>query len=106
MPAFSSDDERRHEEAQAHIRATIMNEFGEVMRRTGLPPMVVMRLAAQAVGAIYRESAAAHSGSDACPCGWCPHERADVDVLCSALTAACTRQPVRDLRLLRIAGTA
>ena len=47
--------ERRSEEASAHIRATIMNEFCEVMHKTGLSPIAVMRLAAQAVGSIYRE---------------------------------------------------
>ncbi|WP_406873466.1 hypothetical protein WHT83_07725 [Aminobacter sp. P9b] len=106
MLAHLSENERRHEEAQAHIRATIMNEFCEVMRKTGLPPMVVMRLAAQAVGSIYRETADAHSGPAACPCGWCPREGTDVDVLCAALLAACTRRMGRDLRSMAIAGTA
>lgn len=104
--AHAIEDERRHEEAQAHIRATIMNEFCEVMRKTGLPPMVVMRLAAQAVGSIYRETSDAHSGPAACTCGWCPRQEADVDMLCSALLAACGRRSSRNLHLMPIAGTA
>lgn len=104
--AHSSENERRHEEAQAHIRATVMNEICEVMHKTGLPPMVVMRLVAQAVGSIYRETADAHSGPSACGCGWRPHERSDVDVLCAALLAACTRHPRRNLMTMQIAGSA
>lgn len=103
--AYSSENERRHEEAQAHIRATVMNEICEVMHKTGLPPMVVMRLVAQAIGSIYRETADTHSGPSACGCGWRPNE-GDVDVLCQALLAACTRRPRRDLATMQIAGRA
>ncbi|KQZ82846.1 hypothetical protein ASD64_07855 [Mesorhizobium sp. Root157] len=98
--------ERRHEEAQAHIRATIMTEFCHVMSRSGLPPMAVMRLAAQAVGSIYREIAETHSGPNACPCNWSPNERTDIDVLCTALMAAIRFKPVQDLRAMRPAGSA
>ncbi|WP_269930823.1 hypothetical protein [Aminobacter sp. HY435] len=104
--AHSSENERRHEDAQAHIRATVMNEICEVMHKTGLPPMVVMCLVAQAVGSIYRETADAHSGPSACGCGWRPHEGSDVDVLCSALLVACTRRQRRDLMTMQIAGRA
>lgn len=55
--------ERRHDEAEAHIRATMMNELCEVMHRTDLPPMALLRLAARSVGSIYREMADAHPAS-------------------------------------------
>ncbi len=99
--------ERRSEEASAHIRATIMNEFCEVMHKTGLSPIAVMRLAAQAVGSIYREVADVHACPDGCPCGWRPHEVSDIEVLGAALAAAC-RQHRRshDLRLMRVIGSA
>ena len=98
--------ERRQEEAQAHIRATIMNEFCRVMNQSGLPPMAVMRLAAQPVGSIYREVAETHSGPNACPCNWRPNEQTDVDVLCTALLAAIRFKPVQDLRAMRPIGSA
>ncbi len=98
--------ERRHDEAEAHIRATVMNELCEVMQRAGLPPMAVLRLAAQAIGTIYREMAAAHSGIDPCPCGWRPHPVADVEMLGMALMTACERHRGGDLRLMRAAGSA
>lgn len=98
--------ERRHDEAEAHIRATIMNELGEVMQKTGLPPMAVLRLAARSIGTIYREMADAHSGVDPCPCGWNPHEASEIDVLAMALVTACERRQVADLGLMRVAGTA
>lgn len=91
-----------HEQARSHIRATIMNEFCEVMQKTGLAPIEVMRLAAEAVGVVYREVADAHSGPDACACGWRPRE-SDVGLLCAALMSAYGEH---HLRSIQIAGTA
>lgn len=98
--------ERRQEEAEAHICATVIKELCEVMQKTGLPPMAVLRLAARSVGTIYREMADAHAGLDPCPCGWRPHEASDAEVLGMALMTACERHRVHDLRQMRIAGTA
>ncbi len=98
--------ERRREAAQARIRATIMNEFCEVIRTSGLPPMAVIRLAAQAVGSIYREVADAHSGPHACPCGWCPHENTDAEVLGMALMTACRQRRSHGLHSMQVAGNA
>lgn len=98
--------ERRHDEAEAHIRAAMMNELCEIMDKTGLPPMALLRLAARSIGAIYREMADAHSGVEPCTCGWRPQEAIEIDVLVMALMTACERRRTDDLRLMRIAGTA
>lgn len=98
--------ERSHDEAEAHIRTTMMNALCDVMDRTGLPPMAVLRLAARSIGTIYREMADAHGGVDPCTCGWRPHEAVEIDVLVAALATACERRRTGDLRLMRIAGTA
>lgn len=98
--------ERRHDEAEAHIRATVMNEICEIMHRAGLPPMAVLRLEARSVGTIYREMAAAHSDIDPCPCGWRPHPATDVEMLGMALMTACEGHKSGDLRLMRAAGNA
>lgn len=98
--------ERRHEEAEAHIRATVMNELCAVMDSTNLPPMVLLRLVARSLGTIYRDMADAHSGTDPCPCGWRPHRETDIEVLTMALRTACGRYPVADLRRMPVAGTA
>ncbi len=98
--------ERRHDEAEAHIRATVMNEICEIMHRAGLPPMAALRLAARSVGTIYREMAAAHSGIDPCPRGWRPHPATDVEMLGMALMTACEGHKSGDLRLMRAAGNA
>lgn len=98
--------ERRHEEAEASIRAAVMNEICEVMRRTGLPPLTVLRLAARSIGTIYREMAEAHSGVDPCPCGWRPDPAIDMDVLGMALARAYEQRRTEDLRLMRVAGNA
>ncbi|PLP56682.1 hypothetical protein CYK37_24945 [Mesorhizobium loti] len=98
--------ENRHADAEAHIRTTVMNEICEVMHRAGLPPMAVMRLVARSIGTIYREMADAHSGVDACPCGWQPNPKTDMEILSSALLAACERRRTADLRLMPIAGRA
>lgn len=96
---------RRHEEAQAHIRTTIAEEFCRVVDMTGLPPLEILRLAAQAVGSIYGEAAEAHRGIDACPCGWRPQPAADIEMLAMALVTAC-RGSGQDLGSMRIAGSA
>jgi hypothetical protein len=64
--------------------------------------MEVMRLAAEAVGSIYRQ-VDAHSGPDACSCGWRPQETDDVGVLCAALMSAYGEHGLRNMQ---IAGTA
>lgn len=98
--------ERRHDEAEAHIRATVMKELCDVMHRAGLPPMAVLRLAARSIGTIYRAMAEAHSGSDSCSCGWRPHPESDIELLGKALTTACEQRRANDLRRMRIAGNA
>jgi hypothetical protein len=98
--------ERRREEAEAHIRATIMNEFCHIMNRSGLPPMAIMRYAAQAIGAVYREIADTHSGPNPCPCNWHPNEKRDIEVLCTALMAAIHFKPGQNLSAMRPAGSA
>lgn len=101
-----SEVERRHDEAEAHIRATLINELCQVMQKTDLPPMAVLRLVARTVGTIYREMADAHSGVHPCPCGWRPHYTHDVEVLGMALMTACGQRPTHDLEQMRVAGTA
>lgn len=99
--------ERRQDQAREHIRATIMNEFCEIMRKTGLPPMAVMRLAAQSVGAVYRDVAASHRGIEPCPCGWQPVEASDIEVMISALRCAARPvAPATGLAAMRAAGNA
>lgn len=98
--------ERRNEEAEAHIRATVMNDLCAVMDKTKLPPMALLRLAVRSIGEIYRDMADAHSGIEPCPCGWRPHRETDIEVLTMALITACGRCPVADLRRMPVAGTA
>ena len=83
-----------------------MNELCEIMRKVGLPPMAVLHLAARSIGTIYREMADAHSAIEPCPCGWRPHPVRDVEVLSTALAAACEQRGSDNLRLMRVAGTA
>ncbi len=98
--------ERRHDEAEAHVRTMMMNELCDVMQRTNLPPMAVLRLAARSIGTIYRELAAAHCGIDPCPCGWRPHPATDVELLGMALMTACEQPRTADLRQMRVVGSA
>lgn len=106
MRVSQLENERRLEEAEDHIRATMMNEICDVMARTNLPPMTLLRLAARSIGMIYREMADAHSGVEPCPCGWRPDRAADVEILGMALIAACDRFRTADLRRMPVAGTA
>ncbi|WEX11991.1 hypothetical protein [Chelativorans sp. AA-79] len=101
-----SKTESRREEAEAHFRMALANEFCHVIDRTGLPPMAVLQLAAQAIGSIYSEAAEAHSRIDACPCGWRPHPTSDTEILAMALVSACRKRDRQDLGSMRVAGTA
>lgn len=105
---FNIDDiERRHDEARSQIEATVMNGLCEAINQSGLPPLAVLRLAAQAIGSIYRDVAEAHSGPEACTCGWQPHEGSDIDLLCMALMTACRRERCRnDLKRMKVVGSA
>ncbi|MEO5325883.1 hypothetical protein PV773_21455 [Mesorhizobium sp. CC13] len=106
MPPID-DHDRRADEAEALLRTAVMNGFADAMRKSGLPPMVVLRLAARAVGSVYREAADAHAGPHACGCGWCPQEGTDIDLLCSALlSASARRRHRRDLAAMQVAGRA
>ena len=98
--------ERRQDEAEAHIRATMMKELCEAMGASGLPPLAVLRLAARAIGSIYREMAEAHIGIGACQCGWRPRDAHDAELLTTALLAACRARPHDDLRIMQVAGSA
>lgn len=96
--------ERRHDEAEAPIRATVINELCEVMHRTNLPPMAVLRLVARSIGTIYREMADAHATGEPCPCGWRPET--DVEVLGMTLMTAFEGRGSANLWHMRVAGSA
>jgi hypothetical protein len=66
--------------------------------------MVVMSLAASALGTIYRE--VSDQVAPACPCGWEPNLRADIEALRAGLAA--TSQAVRstDLQAMQAVGRA
>jgi len=103
--ASQSEIERCHEEAEAHMRTMLMHGLCAIMRRTGLPPMAVLRLAARSVGSAYREMADAHCGLEPCACGWCPQQTADLEVLIMALMSA-GRPHLHDLAAMQAAGSA
>jgi len=100
--------ERKSEEeiAREKMRQAVLCAFCSIMQTTRLRPMMVLRLAAQAVGAIYKEVATVHRHADTCPCGWEPRADADVEALQIAIATAAAVQPVSDLRWLKIAGRA
>jgi hypothetical protein len=93
------------ESAGAEMHRSIMTAFCDILGTTQLPPMVVMSLAASALGTIYREVSDQHR-SGACPCGWEPDLRADIQALQAALAA--TTQAVRstDLQAMQPVGRA
>jgi hypothetical protein len=101
---MQSDPDR--ESAGAEMHRSIMTAFCEVLRTTQLPPMTVMRLAAFALGTIYREVADQHGAGGGCPCGWRPNLRADVEALQVALAAKTQALPSADLSAMQVAGRA
>ncbi|XHB98244.1 hypothetical protein ABWH97_07890 [Nitratireductor sp. ac15] len=101
-----SEFERRRRQAETHLKLQMMKEMSEVMRRTGLPPMAVMREAARAVGHIYRETAEAHCEPSCCPCGWCPQEAMDLEHLGEALREASRSSRSTHLSVMQVLGRA
>lgn len=93
------------EAARAELHRAIMAAFCNVLHASRLPPMTVMSFAAAAVGLIYKEIADEHR-IDACPCGWQPNPRADVEALQTALAATTQTIPPSDLRAVQAAGRA
>lgn len=104
-PTLDEIDDRA-DEAQARFKAALMNAFGETLRAADMPPMAVLRLAALAMGSVYREIADAHTCAPGCPCGWKPQQSLDVELLCSALMSECRRRSRPDLQTMPVAGTA
>ena len=73
------------------MKRSVRMAFCGVMQSTRLPPMAALSLAATAVGLLYTEVAAAHSGDNACPCGWEPRSAADLEALQTSLALARSR---------------
>jgi hypothetical protein len=95
-----------NESAGAEMHRSIMTTFCEILRTTQLPPMTVMKLAASALGTVYREVADQHGADASCPCGWKPNLRADVEALQAALAAKTLAAPPPDLRAMQVVGRA
>ncbi|WP_371423332.1 hypothetical protein [Tardiphaga sp.] len=91
--------------AQTYLNQAIMTTFCRVLDSSRLSPDVVMRLLATAIGATYREVAAAHQDGG-CPCGWRPVPHADIEALRSSLEDAAAPKIADDLRSMVIAGRA
>jgi hypothetical protein len=91
--------------AQSYLDQAIMTTFCRVLDTSRLPPVVALRMIAMAIGATYRDVAAAHSDGQ-CPCGWCPVPTLDVEALISSLEDAAAPKRVDDLHAMVVAGRA
>ena len=91
--------------AQAYLDQMVMTTFCRVLDTSRLPPTVVLRLIATALGSTYREVAAAHLDGQ-CPCGWQPLPTDDIDSLRSSLEEAAAPQRVDGLATMAVAGRA
>lgn len=105
MPLELIHDEST-EAARAALRQVVMTAFCNALHDSQPAPMTVMRLAAEAIGSIYREVSDAHRHEDACPCGWRPSPEQDIDALQAALARLARPAPIADLRLIEVAGRA
>ena len=104
MPfAAPTDDETIA--ALDQMKRSVRMAFCGIMQSTRLPPMAALSLAATAVGLVYLEVAAAHTGESFCPCGWEPRNTADLEALKASLALA-TREPRVELQEAQIAGNA
>lgn len=102
--AASNDDETIA--ALDQMKRSVRMAFCGVMQSTRLPPMAALSLAATAVGLLYTEVAAAHSGNSACPCGWEPRAAADLEALQTSLALAAQLHRRTDFREVQVEGHA
>ncbi|MDB5620775.1 hypothetical protein [Tardiphaga sp.] len=91
--------------AQTYLDQMIMTTFCRVLDTSRLPPSLVMRLIATALGTTYREVASAHLDGQ-CPCGWCPLPTIDIEALRSSLEEAAAPKRIDDLHSMVVAGRA
>jgi hypothetical protein len=88
------------------MKRSVRVAFCGIMQSTRLPPMAALSLAATAVGLLYLEVAAAHSGDNACPCGWEPCNAADLEALQTSLALATKPHRPADFREVQVEGHA
>src|SRR5580693_873623 len=88
------------------MKRSVRVAFCGVMQSTRLPPMAALSLAATAVGLLYLEVAAAHSGDSACPCGWEPLSAADLEALQTSLALAAKPHRLADFHVIQVEGHA
>ena len=91
--------------AQTYLDQMIMTTFCRVLDTSRLPPTVVMRLIATALGTTYREVASAHLDSQ-CPCGWQPLPADDIESLRASLEDAAAPKRIAGLASMAVAGRA
>jgi hypothetical protein len=91
--------------AQSYLDQAIMTTFCRVLDTSRLPPVTVLRMIASAIGATYRDVAAAHTDGK-CPCGWGPLPADDVETMTSSLEDAAAPKRVDDLLAMVVAGRA
>jgi hypothetical protein len=82
--------------------------FWSIIETNSMPPLDAMRLAAMALGSLYREVASAHCKASGCACGWQPCGAGDVETLMMALRAGAQGVPhaPTDLFAAKAAGSA
>ncbi|QUS38590.1 hypothetical protein RPMA_06885 [Tardiphaga alba] len=91
--------------AQTYLNQAVMTTFCRVLDSSRLPPDVVMKMLASALGQTYREVATAHQDG-LCPCGWRPQPGADVEGLRTSLEEAAAPRRRDDLLSMTAVGRA
>ncbi len=103
QPVKAADITDEHS-AQTYLNQAIMTTFCRVLDSSRLPPDVVMKLLASALGQTYREVAAAHQDGG-CPCGWRP-QATDIEALRASLEDAAAPRRIDDLLSMAAVGRA
>jgi hypothetical protein len=90
---------------RADLDRMMMIAFGRALDVSGLMPMAVMNLMANAFGTLYRQVAEQHQ-SEQCPCGWQPTSVQDIELLKSAFETAAKWEPAETLLAMPARGRA
>ncbi|MDB5644225.1 MAG: hypothetical protein JWN07_3542 [Hyphomicrobiales bacterium] len=98
--------ERRRQIVRGALRDSIGADFLRLQVETQMHPLLVLQLASEALGAVYRDIACAHQHGGSCECGWRPDLEHDLALLKNAIADSETDAAAQDLRHAIPAGNA
>ena len=91
---------------RSSLERAVTRAFWQAVQQEPMPVMAALEAVARAVGALYRDAAAAHGPGGCCGCGWRPDPETDLMILEAMLADGIEAAPSDDLGRMTVAGSA